>query len=167
METETERRGPGRPRKEESDIRAGIRTAPIRERKRKGGQLADKFHIEASEIPDGMSYEWKTHTVYGKEDPSYSVMLRDQGWEPVTAERHPDLVSDGYNGPIIRDGLMLMERPMELTREAQAEDRAAAREVVSIKKQQMGQAPAGTMTREAPNLQNKIRTSYEAIAIDE
>lgn len=167
METETERRGPGRPRKEESDLRASVRSEPIRSRKRKGGQLADKFHIDASSIPEGTSYEWKRHTVYGQEDPSYNVMLREQGWEPVSADRHPELVSDGYSGPIIRDGQILMERPMELTREAQEEDRAMAREVVNVKKQQIGQAPSGTMTRDAPGLQNKVRTTYEAIAIDD
>lgn len=167
METELERRGPGRPRKEESDLRTSVRSEPIRSRKRKGGQLADKFHIDASAIPDGISYEWKRYTVYGQEDPSYSVMLREQGWDPVTSDRHPDLVSDGHKGPIIRDGQILMERPIELTREAQEEDRAMAREVVNIKKQQMGQTPAGTLTRDAPGLQNKIRTTYEAIPIDE
>lgn len=162
MESEIEKRGPGRPRREESSIRS----TPIRERKRKGGQLADKFHVDASAIPDGMSYEWKTHTVTGKEDPSYSVMLRDQGWDPVDASRHPEMVSEGYKGPIIRDGLMLCERPIELTREAQAEDRAAAREVIQTKRQQMGDAPAGTLPREAPNLQNYARQSYEALPID-
>jgi hypothetical protein len=167
MENDATKRGAS-PRKDESDIRSGLRMTPIRERKRKGGQLADKFHIDAHTIPDGMSYEWKTVSVYGKEDPSYNVMLRDQGWEPVQAERHSDLVSEGVTGPIIRDGLMLMERPIELTREAQAEDRAAAREVIKVKKQQMtGETPAGTMTREAPNLRNKISTHYEALAIDE
>ena len=166
MESEIEKRGPGRPRREDSDIRSSARSAPIRERKRKGGQLADKYHIDASAIPDGMSYEWKTVSVFGKEDPSYNVMLRDQGWEPVTSDRHPDMVAEGYKGPIIRDGLMLMERPIELTREAQAEDRAAAREVIQTKKQQMGEAPAGTLPREAPNLQNYNRTSYEALPID-
>ncbi|MBM7047570.1 hypothetical protein [Rhizobium lusitanum] len=165
METDIEKRGPGRPRKED-EVRSAIRTAPIRERKRKGGQIADKYYIDPRVIPEGTSYEWKRHTVYGAPDPSYDVFMREQGWEPVTSERHPDLVADGYNGPIIRDGLMLMERPIELTREAQAEDRAAAAEVVRVKKQQLGEAPAGTLPREAPNLQNFNRTSYEAMEID-
>jgi hypothetical protein len=143
-----------------------IRDENIRQRKRKGGQVADRYHIDPSAIPNGMSYEWKTVTVYGKEDPSYNVFLREQGWEPVEADRHPDLVADGHKGPIIRDGLMLMERPIELTREAQEEDRATAQDIVNVKRQQMGEAPAGTLPRQAPNLQNFNRTSYEAMPID-
>lgn len=168
MDIENEKRGPGRPRRDGAELRSDIRSDTIRgkTRKRKGGQLNDQFHIDASAIPQGMSYEWKTVSVFGKENPSYNVMLRDQGWEPVNSDRHPDMVSEGYNGPIIRDGLMLMERPIELTLEAQAEDRAAARQVVQTKKQQMGEAPAGTLPREAPNLRNYHNTSYEAMPID-
>jgi hypothetical protein len=168
MESEIEKRGPGRPRREGAEIRSEIRTDGIRgkTRKRKGGQLADKYHVDAGAIPEGMSYEWKTVSVFGKEDQTYSTMLREQGWDPVEASRHPDMVSADHVGPIIRDGLMLMERPIELTREAQEEDRDAAREVINIKKQQMGDAPAGTLPREHPNLKNSIRTSYEALPID-
>ncbi|MBB3411214.1 hypothetical protein FHT87_005167 [Rhizobium sp. BK316] len=151
--------------------RSSLRLEPVRDeirsRKRKGGQSVDKFHIDASQIPSGSSYEWKTVTVYGKEDPSYNVLLREQGWEPVDSSRHPGLVADGHTGPIIRDGLMLMERPIELTQEAMAEDRANATEMVTIKKQQiLGETPAGTMSREASNLKNYARTSYEALPID-
>jgi hypothetical protein len=168
MESEIEKRGPGRPRRDGAEIRSEIRADGIRgkTRKRKGGQLADKYHVDAASIPEGMSYEWKTVSVFGKEDHTYSVMLREQGWDPVDAERHPDMVSPDHKGPIVRDGLMLMERPIELTREAQAEDRAAAREVIQTKRQQMGEAPAGTAPREHPNLQNYIRTSYESMPID-
>ncbi len=164
MEIENERRGPGRPRREGAELRSEIRTDSIRgkTRKRKGGQVADQFHIEASDIPEGTSYEWKTVSVFGKENPSYNAMLRDQGWDPVSASRHRNMVAEGYEGPIIRDGLMLMERPIELTREAQEEDRASAREAIEAKKMQMGETPDGHHQRQAP----KIQTSYEAMPID-
>lgn len=165
METEIERRGPGRPRKEDVAIRAAARSGPVRERKRKGGQLHDKYRVD--NIPEGMSYEWKRVSVYGKGDPSYDVLMREQGWEPVNSKRHPEMVADGYDGAIIRDGLMLMERPIELTREAQAEDLAAARDAVSVKKQQLGEAPVGTGPRDHPSVRPQIHTSYEPMAIDE
>jgi len=165
MEQE-EKRGPGRPRMTESAIRPGIRMEPIRERKRKGGQVADKFHIDPSQIPAGMSYEWKRATVYGASDPYYDVQMREQGWEPVQAERHPELVASGTTGSIVRDGLILMERPVELTEEARSEDYASAIEPVHTMKQKIGEAPAGTLPREAPNLRNSMRTTYEAMPID-
>lgn len=148
--------------RDNTSVRSDVRDGAIRQRKRKGGQIADKYHVDAHDIPDGMSYEWKTVTVYGKEDHSYSAMMREQGWEPVDSARHPNMVAEDHKGPIIRDGLMLMERPIELTREAQAEDRANARAMVEIKKQQLGESPDGTMER---NLV-KQRTTYEAMEID-
>lgn len=164
MDTEIEKRGPGRPRRESGELRSEIRSESIRgkTRKRKGGQLADKFHVDANIIPHGMSYEWKRYTVKGMEDPSYNAMLRDQGWDPVTSERHPNMVAEGYEGPIIRDGLMLMERPIELTREAEEEDRAAARSAINAKKQQMGETPNGHAERQVL----QVKTSYEAMPID-
>lgn len=164
MEIDNERRVPGRPRREAAELRSEIRSEGIRgkTRKRKGGQVADRFYVNPDSIPNGMSYEWKTVTVYGKEDPSYNVFLREQGWDPVMADRHHELVAEGATGPIIRDGLMLMERPIELTREAQDEDRAAARDVIQTKKQQMGEAPTGHFERQSP----VINTRYEAMPID-
>ena len=161
METEIEKRPVGRPRKEDVALRSAGRSGGIRERKRKGGQLNDPFRVD--KIPDGMSYEWKRVTVYGKGDPSYDILMREQGWDPVESGRHPELVAEGHNGPIIRDGLMLMERPMELTEEARAEDRNAARAAVSVKKQQLGESPAGTFERNVTD----VRKSYEPLPIDE
>lgn len=167
METDIERRGPGRPRKEDVALRAAARSGPVRERKRKGGQLLDRFRVD--NIPPDTSYEWKRVTVAGKNDPSYDVMMREQGWEPVDSGRHPELVAEGHTGAIIRDGLMLMERPIELTREAQAEDRAAAREAVSAKKQQLGETPTGTLPRDHPSARKVtgVNTTYESLPIDE
>lgn len=160
METEIEKRGPGRPRKEE--VRSAGRSGPIRERKRKGGQLNDPFYVAPSSIPEGSSYEWKRVTVYGKGDPTYDILMREQGWDPVESARHPELVAEGHVGPIIRDGLMLMERPIELTEEARAEDRIAARAAVSVKKEQLGESPAGTFERTV----SEVRKSYEPMPID-
>lgn len=165
MELE-EHRGPGRPRKEDS-VRTAIRS-PIRERKRKGGAIHDRFHIDASSIPEGITYEWKRHTTYGQSDPTYDVDIREQGWEAVPADRHPELVPAGHRGPIVRGGLMLMERPVELTREAQQEDRDRAAGLLQAKKEQLGMSPRGQFERGThPGTQPSVRTTYESLPIDE
>lgn len=124
---------------------------PIRTRKRKGGTLADRYALSDEMMADlkarGMSAEWKRETVAGMGDPSYDVFMREQGWEPVPGERYPEYVAEGHTGPIRRDGLILMERPVELTQEAMEEEKAAARDAVRIKEQQLGNAGAGEFQR--------------------
>lgn len=123
----------------------------VRERKRKGGQIADRYELPEDMLADftarGMSVEWKRETLIGANDPSYDVFLREQGWEPVDGDRFPGFVMAGHQGPIRRDGMILMERPVELTQEAMAEDRDNARRAVAIKEQQLQGTAAGEFQR--------------------
>lgn len=129
-------------------MRTAIREDLPRSRKRKGIHAVDKFYLDPSIIPDGTSYEWKRSTVFGKSDIYYDREMLEQGWRTVPAKRHPFLMPDGYDGPIIREGLVLMERAIELTNEAKAELEAAAFDQVHTKMQQLGEAPPGTMQRQ-------------------
>ena len=118
-----------------------------------GGTLVDKFALPSDMLADlkerGMSVEWKRETTIGQQDPSYDIFMREQGWEPIMGERYPEFVMEGQKGPIRRDGMILMERPIELTKEAQMEERNAAREAVSIKEQQLGVAGKGEFQRQS------------------
>lgn len=128
--------------------RTAIREDLPRSRKRHGIHAVDKFYLDPSIIPDGTSYEWKRSTIFGKNDVYYDREMLEQGWRAVPAKRHPFLMPDGYEGPIIRDGLILMERAIELTNEAKQELAAAAFDQVHTKMQQLGEAPPGTMQRQ-------------------
>jgi hypothetical protein len=119
---------------------AEVARPQVRERKRKGGSSQDRFWVDPTMIPPGMSWEWKRESVFGRPDVAYSAFLDDQGWLPVEQARFP-------NFPIRRDGMILMERPIELTREAQAEDRAAARDAVIQKERQLREAADGEFQR--------------------
>lgn len=130
-------------------------------RKRKGTTTSDKFFIPPDQIPDGWSYEWKRHTLYNQEDPSYTVEQYEQGWRPVPVSRHPQFMPVGHKGAeILRDGLMLMERPIELTREAMAEtDGTAKRQFRDKMAQLQGEGPKfDGMERNKP----QISTGYSA-----
>jgi len=85
----------------------------------------DRLYIDPSMVPDGWSWEWKRcklHNMEQNEDSAYMLGLQHNGWEPVLAENFPLLFTkQGTTGPIVVDGLMLMERPLELTRQAQEE----------------------------------------------
>lgn len=94
---------------------------------RHGAASEDRLHIDPSLIPEGWTWEWKRFTVYNAPDPAYQAALARDGWEPVLAENYPGVFMPvDYKGPVIVDGLMLMERPSVLTEEARAEEKRKA-----------------------------------------
>jgi len=156
MTDETEdpavKRGPGRPRiiRDEENVREPVRADGVRTRARmrKGGQGKDKFDIPENLRRPGTSYEWKRMAVYGKPDSSHLVEMREQGWEPVDDPAlRKYFMPEGHDGAIERDGLVLMDRPQQLTDEAREEDRLLAINAVRAKEQQMSSAPVGQFER--------------------
>lgn len=150
------------------DIRGAMRQAPeglIRGRK---GDV-DKFDIPDEVIKRfaeaGWSIEWKRHSVFNQEDPSYQVALAENQWQPVTTDEIKGLMPAGHSGAIIRDGLMVMKRPSYLTQEAREEDSAAARNLIRAKEEQLGQTPSGTMTRDHPAARPSVGKSFEPIVV--
>lgn len=120
-----------------------------RSRRRKSSVAEDMFFIPLEEIPEGLSYEWKRYSNLGEENPFYLAQMREQGWEPVDPKRHPNWVPPGYSQPhIIKGGQILMERPIELTEEARAEDRVLARRQVREAEQRLGLTPKDTLSRD-------------------
>lgn len=106
---------------------------------RKRGGNVDRFNIPVSLIPDGWSYEWKNETVLGQPDVAHQIHMAENGWTPVPASRHPGLfMPDGEKGAIRRDGMLLMERPNELTEEARYEERVAANNQMQGQQAQLG-----------------------------
>ena len=159
---------------EEDDprLRAAARAAELREHRGSMDEGTDKFYIDPRVIPDGWSYEWKTHTVLNQPNPSYQVQLARAGWEPVPRYRHPEMMPDNYPGETIeRDGQILMERPAEITDEAKARDLRTARAQVRQKEAQLNGQPAGPSspfdpTNKGTSMVN-IKKSYEPMTIPE
>jgi hypothetical protein len=96
--------------------------------------VGDIFEIPQEMIPDGWAYQWNAVSIAGNSEIilDQNHMMHQNGWRPVPAERYAGtLVPKGATGNIIRGQQMLMERPMELTKEAQAEDLRNARQLIS------------------------------------
>ena len=97
--------------------------------------------------------------------------MRSQGWEPVDPKRHPNWVPPGYDKPnIIKSGQILMERPLSLTREAQAEQRQLAKTQMREAEQRLGMTPKDTLTRSHTGVEPRITKEYVRavpIAIEE
>ena len=167
------KRGPGRPpavrqtdtrqteirADSDSKARAAARLREIRQDLPDNDDGTDRFFIDPSEIPDGWSYEWKRKEIYGQQQQSYQAGLMRRGWEPVPQSRHEHVMVE-------QDGMILMERPKELTSEAHLRHDAMARAAIRAKEEQLGHAPAGTLPRDADNrTRPRINKSYEPVAI--
>jgi hypothetical protein len=129
----------------------------------------DEFFVEPGIIPDGWSYEWKTRTVLGAEDPAHQVALQRKGWEVIPASRHPEMMPLGYKGvEIIRKGMVLMERPLSITEEARQAEARRARLQVRAKEEQLSAAKPGEFGRDNKgDSLAKIKKGYEAMPIPE
>ena len=129
----------------------------------------DDFFVDPDTIPDGWTYEWKRYSIYNQEDPSYQVELRRMGWMPVPSSRHPEMMPVNYKDDVIlRKGMLLMERPEEITDEIRAIDRKEARDQVRMKEKQLNDAPNGQFERVNKDKPlAKIKKSYEAMPIPE
>jgi len=156
-------------REEDPRTRAARRAAEIRNHIGNMDEGTDEFYVPAHEIPDGWTYEWKRKSVLGQEDAAHQIALARKGWEPVPASRHPSFMPDGGNfNTIERKGMILMERPAEVTEEARQIEMRRARMQVRQKEEQLNSAPSGQFERQ--NKENslvKVKKSYEAVPIPE
>lgn len=170
------KRGPGRPRREETEgfhpdlrpdeprveteamiaraeetpqERAARRTAEILEQN--GGAMngdSDDFFIEPGIIPEGWAYEWKRIAIFNAPDPAYEVSLAQAGWEAVPLKDHPSLMPRGWTGSTIeRKGLRLYRRPAQIVQMVRDREKKAARSQMQGQLAKLGQTPAGQFGR--------------------
>jgi hypothetical protein len=155
------------PREEDPRARAAKRAAELRGHLGDVDEGTDRFYIDPSSIPPGWSYEWKRRTIYNMEDPTYQVHIMRMGWEPVPASRHPEMMPKDANFKTIeRDGLVLMERPLEITEEARLAELRRARAQVRAKEDQLSSAPQGQFDRSNKDTSLvKLKKSYSAVEV--
>jgi hypothetical protein len=145
---------------------AAIRAAELREKMRDDSSdptMYDDFYIDPRKIPEGWDYNWKRESIAGMTDDEHMIEMRGLGWEPVDVRRHPEMMPPGYVGAIRKRGMILMERPMEISDMAKQREIATARELVVQKEKSLGIAPAGTIERDKSK--TGVRKSYEPMQI--
>ena len=100
----------------------------------------DMYSIAAQYAPPGWVYEWKRYATLNQPDYTYQAQVkRVGGWAEVMNDRHPGVwLPPELKSAIIIDGLILMERPVELHREALMEQKAAADGAVRKAKTERG-----------------------------
>lgn len=123
-----------------ADVRTAQRSAQRTPQRRITIATAgNRFDVDESRIPGGMTYAWRRKTIGGQEDIEHQIMLEANGWLPVPPERHPELSGSRFvkGEEIVRGGLCLMEQPKEITEEAIALDRFAAGHAVTSQLQRL------------------------------
>lgn len=123
-----------------------IRDGGIRKKTRRRQANDDPFAIPAHYMKEGIDYNWKRESVFGKEgeeEHSYMAGLKENGWEPVRLSDMPSFGRPGAQGVVRRDGSVLMWRPKELSVEAKVEDYERAKgQVDNNFRRRMSEDPA-------------------------
>lgn len=140
-------------RERAAQIRAALDSIP---------ELPNEFDIPPGYIPQGWSYQWIRASTVGKEDPDNLMARAATGWQPVPLSRHRTMMPDSYKGSYIeRKGLILMERPLEITEEMRRRDQKIAKQVVRDKEISLGETPANTLPRDAdPRTAPRIESDF-------
>lgn len=154
-------------RDDDPRARAAARTAQLRDHLGDLDEGVDKFYVPPEDVPDGWEYEWKRLSVYGKEDPGYQVQTARTGWEAVPVSRHPNYMpASGGHKIIERDGLILMERPKEISDEVRRIERRKANAQMRQKEEQLNATPEGHLPRdEDPRTRAVLKKTYEHVPI--
>ena len=110
---------------------AQSRAAESREagqRKRPETHFQSKLYVPKDKIPSGMTYAWVRESTLNEPDPDNMTDRMIRGWQPVPANRHPEMVPPplpGYEGMevqvIRRGGLILCECPTRDVEERQTD----------------------------------------------
>jgi hypothetical protein len=158
------------PQKQESSLdRARRRAAELKGHVNGLEDATDTFFVPPDIIPDGWTYEWKRKSVFNKEDPAYAVQLARDGWEPVPLKRckkHRAMMPTNWDGETIEQhGMILMERPEEITQAYRDIELRKARAQVRQKEAQLSASPDGTFTRDDPRVAPKIKKSYSPVMV--
>lgn len=162
-----EARRPGRPTN--AARAAAMAREPARSPTRPAGGIRlmtaeNRFDFDKSKTPPGMTCEWRTRSVMGQ--PAEEQIISDEmnGWVPVPCSRHPELAGrkpKDPSAPIVRGGLMLMERPKELTDEARMLDNVAAHDQVATQLRRL------KLDGKERGSQAKVSRKWEEIPDDE
>jgi hypothetical protein len=134
----------------------------------------DRFHVPAHMIPEGMSLQWVTDSVFGQGQPQHRADFERKGWTPVHQEDFDGrfdgmFMPKGNDGEINNGGLVLMARPKEITDEATRKDNMRAKQQLAIKEAALrgGDIPGVTLDtgHKSALAANKVSRSWERIAV--
>ena len=131
---------------------------------------SDEYFIPKDKIPPGWSWEWKVFTVMGAEDPGRRLAYARTGWEAVKTWQFPERMPEGTDpqAPILHKGMMLMERPEQITEQVRRNDERRARDQVRVKEDQLNSSPHGQFERDNKGQpMGSVRKNVERMPVPE
>lgn len=126
------------------------RNGEILTRRFDGDNMPDQYDVPPECREAGWDLQWVRVSCHGEPDgQNYNVHYAN-GWRPVPGDRVPDHSQIAPSDTIVRDGLMLMERPKVLSDEAMSQSqRAAHRQKYNIRAEFEGGKKAVEESRDA------------------
>lgn len=184
-EVQITKRGRGRPRltEEQRELkRQGLRQ-PLKMKARPNWETIDaeakdspdRLHIDPNLIPEGMSAQWVTSSVFGQDMSQHRSKFEARGWTPVHQEDFDGqfdgmFMPKGAQGEITVDGLVLMMRPKQMTDRAHHNNKVKALQQVAIKEQALrgGDINIGLDSQHPSALKvNRVNKTMERIVVPE
>lgn len=183
MSEETVKRPVGRPRKNPLPVE-DAKAQPKAQHKMRakpnwedaetlGDDSPDRLKVPADMVPEGMSLQWVTTTVYGQPQPQRRATFERKGWTPVHQDDFDGqfdgmFMPKGAPGEITVEGLVLMARPKEFTEKATKLEKRAANEQVMIKENSLRGGDINTRLdsqHESALRSNRINKTVERLDI--
>lgn len=124
-------------------------------------QFGNELDIPADLAPEGWEYQLKATEIAGKDNTHHMLGLQRNGWRPVPASRHRHLMPEGYEGPILMKGLMLMELPKVLCDRARKLERQEALDLKANADAKLFEAPPNTGPRQTKSAHHQSINSVE------
>lgn len=124
-------------------------------------------------MPEGITLQWVTSEVYGKEETQRRASFEKTGWTPVHPEDFGGIFEGrwspvGATGEINYYGLVLMAKPTEMVEKSRQREKQRARQPVQIQEQALfgGQLPGvmGADHASAKNF-NHVKRTVERVPI--
>ena len=155
------------------ELRPNLREEDPREtaRRRSAEILGNGLNFEEDGVdefacpmaPDGWTYEWKRFSNVNMEDRTHQNHVKRTGWQAVPVSRHPEMMESGATGAIIRRGMILMERPEEITN--MVKDREYRKARAETRKENALVSDEGFLGRKDAQVRQTRTRSYEPLII--